>query len=309
MANGCSVEKYPNLKRWLKEASENSMLRVLCINILSEISFGNISQSDLEKILSKLENLIGERRKKGYQTKKQIEDANEDEFIGKGQEIETDDNEIFSIVLSLERMRNFCLGDGYGWDMGTKIDSPESIENLEILIETHNNISPVFVNFSGKNDIFWFTKAESLRSIKQENEKGDVASSIRNALGLFSEAGGILIEIQFESTHIENGKKPTIFDADFNVFFIPKSRKNKWGFTLDSETLTESLPEAIHEKKTNWPEIYEYNILGNPKPSKFPPKKKWKELRKNSLHTLCMEGRIHKDTVCEYIVTEKEDWK
>lgn len=308
MANGLNIEEYPNLKRWLKEASEDPMLRVLCINILCEIIFGNISKSNLKKILSKMDDCIRETRKEGYQTKEQIENFNENEFIGKGRKAKINDNEIFSRILSLERIRDFCIGNGYSWDIGTKIDSPESIENLEILIETHNKSSPVFVDFNGKNDIFWFTKAESLCSMKQGNKR-NVASLVRNALGIYSEAIETLVEIQFESNQIRNRKKPTIFDADFNIFFKPKEKRSKWGFTLDSEMLVESLPEAIHEKMAIWPKIHKYEILGNPSLSKFPSKEKWRELRKNSLHTLCREEKIQKDTLCEYIVTDKEDWE
>jgi len=305
MAGGFSLEKYPNLKGWLKEASEDSILRVLCINFLSEILFENIPQNDLKRILSQLDNHITEKRNKGYQIKRQIEDFNENESVGKGQKIKIESNEVFSRVMSLEKIRAFCVGDGYGWDISVGIDSPESIEIFKILIEQHSESNPVFVNFNGKNDIFWFTRAESLRSIKQ-NVK-NIASSVRNALGLDSECGKTLVEIQFESTCIKNGKKPTIFDASFNIFFKPKSKESNWGVTLDSETLAESLPEAIHEKKVIWPNIYKYEILGNPDTLKFPSKKKWRKLRKNSLHILCKDGGIDEGIICEYIVTEKED--
>jgi hypothetical protein len=135
--------------------------------------------------------------------------------------------------------------DTLGW-----LDQYEDLPDDEIkVLET--SFSTLARGSSGNADSkTWVTKTSDLDVLVSSTSRDDVASTIRNRLGLKDVAGeDQIIELIYPPTAFDRGAHllpPTFFDGAPAIVFRSHVGRDGWGKTIDLTNSAEGLPEAVH---------------------------------------------------------------
>lgn len=109
----------------------------------------------------------------------------------------------------------------------------------------------------GARPINWVTK---LSSLNQHISAGP--ERLRNILGLthYNEDQTLCV-IEYPANHPVKLKNPTALDAGFNYIFWSRGKRGSWGRTIDIETSSDGLPEAVHEPINLSPD-FRFKLIG-----------------------------------------------
>lgn len=149
---------------------------------------------------------------------------------------------------------------------------PESDRTQIIMQHWHEVILPN-AKMRAQRPFAWVTDTERLETLKQSLNKAELASKVRDALGLMSKygygTGEPLVEICYP--HEDIGlKAPTFLDrtCEENVY-LSVQKDDSWGRTVNSISYDESLREAVHPER-NFTVNYELKDLGAPSDEAYP---------------------------------------
>lgn len=154
----------------------------------------------------------------------------------------------------------------------------------------------------GRRTFAWLTKSDSLDAEKENNDSTEIASVLRDKLGLkHFEKDEHLIEVRYPDSVLRSLRAPTFLDGCPSIVYRSKNGSNdRWGRAVDLSTLEDGLPEAVHES-VPFTEDYKVVDIGCLRPMKKPFD--WESFLNSFPHIWQREYSINK---LEEYLTERE---
>lgn len=238
------------LYEWFRECYKVVLHKIVSLGLICEIKFGNIPSEEIKVSCKELDDHIERIKLEGQDVVGNIQSFAQKDSYGKylcrGNEVHTENIECVSHVAIAGDIITFSLGvkhDTYSDDMA---DSPKAIEIIKEEIEKRKRRGKSLGELKGNLPIIWVTKSSELENLKQDFDSERLATAVVDRLGMAHITRGYLIEIQIPLQSLEKLHTPTIIDASFGKYFFPAKESDRWGRTLQIQTLQRCLPEAVH---------------------------------------------------------------
>jgi hypothetical protein len=249
------------IEAWITAMISCNEGKAILSNILYDCQEKRINPTKTNNpFYSRLQDILPQQQE--FNAIQAFKDAICEEDFYRGQEIHSNNSEEYS------RVMNFLDFRAHNLDL-TKIplaidDQPLTSEKIQRLERV--NLSRVGRgNMQTRRSFAWITKTTSLKNLIENISNNDVASCVRDNLGLHHLRDNQihLVEIIYSQEVISQHSfhRPTFFEGCPSYIYRSINTIDGWGSTVNLNTYEEALPEAVHPS-ISFGQGFRLNYLG-----------------------------------------------